>query len=237
MTTIDERVLMHCDGCGERFPEPDDLALIDENSCEWHQLWEPDAGDVIAAAIDGKRPLVDGVDALGDLSAEEVVDGEVVPEMSVVPYTGEVLVLADMTFAQLGAILDGARTWERAQLRDFKRSLEEEILRRMDANAAAGVDGAWTVHQDGWKVSGSSPNQGVEYDVDTLRAALEQLVADGVIEQEAIDKVIVPDGYKVAKRPLGQLLKLGGTVRAAIEAVEQPANKTRRVSVSIEASR
>lgn len=191
---------------------PDHPSLIEENSCEWHQLWEP-------------------------AEEEEVVDGEVVDEsVAVVPYTGELLSLREMSFEQLGRVLDEAREFETVTLRGFKREVGDEILERMDANAADGVEGAWTVHEGGYKLSGDSPNQ-TEYNLAKLKEKLGELVERGVIKQEAVNKVIVPSGWKVAKRPLVQLAKLGGEIKAAIDECEETGTKPRRVQVSLEVSR
>ena len=70
--------------------------------------------------------------------------------------------------------------------------------------------------------------------VDELRAVLVSLTEAGLIGQDAIDEVIVPSGWKVAKRPLVQLAKLGGVVKDAITSCEQPVTRPRNVTVTRE---
>ena len=161
----------------------------------------------------------------------EVIDGEVVTETAVVPYTGEALTLLDMSYIQLAQVLDDAKRFEQEALGPFKREVREEVLRRMDDAAAEGIDGAWTVRAgDGWKLEGDSPNQS-DYDVQLLRATLAGLMRDGHVKQEMIDKIIVPASWKVAKRRLAQLLKLGNpAVTEAVRGCERIKNRSVRVS-------
>lgn len=168
------------------------------------------------------------------LDVEEVLDGEVVEPTTVVPYTGEALALPDMSYEQLGKLLDNARVFERSVLSAFKQEVQDEILARMDAAAKEGAAGAWTVHAEGGvKLSGDSPNR-TDYEVDTVRRALKQLVAEGEIKEDVIATVIVPERYKVAKRQLTQLLKLGGRVAEVLKECEQPVTRPRRVTVTLE---
>ena len=164
---------------------------------------------------------------------EEVIDGELVPETAVVPYTGEAIVLADTTDAQLAQALDDARLFEQSRLRAFKRELQDELLRRMDAAAARGEQGAWTIRDGDWKLTGDSPDR-TDYNIDELRAVLASLVEAGLIGEHLIREVIVPSGWKVAKRPLAQLSKLGGVVKDAIKSCEQPVTRPRNVAVTRE---
>jgi hypothetical protein len=152
---------------------------------------------------------------------EEVIDGELVCETAVVSYTGEALVPAEMTDAQLAEALDDARLFEQSQLRAFKRALQDEVLRRMDLAGAQGARGAWTIHDGEWKLTGDSPDRS-DYEVEELRAVLHSLADAGLIDSSAIGEVIVPSGWKVAKRPLAQLSKLGGVVKDAIRSCERP---------------
>lgn len=151
------------------------------------------------------------------------------------PYTGEVLDLAGLSFAQLGELLDSCREWERAHLAAFKHDVQGEILRRMDERAATGQPGAWTIRAGDYKLAGDSPDR-TEYPLDETRRELESLVRDGLLTEDAIERVIVPTGYKIARRPLSQLLKLGGEVKARLEAVERPVERPRRVTVTWERS-
>lgn len=162
----------------------------------------------------------------------EVVDGEIVPEFAIVPYTGEALDLPALNYTQLAEALDEAGRFEREALRGFKSIVREEVLNRMDEAAACGEDGAWTVRAEGgWKLEGDGPDK-TGYDVNLLRTKLEVLRDAGKIKQEAIDKVIVPERWKVAKRPLSQLLKLGGEVAEAIRECEHPERRYVRVTQS-----
>jgi len=163
-----------------------------------------------------------------DEPQEEVADGEVV--YAVVPYTGEALVLRELPNEQLARLLDGARDFERAELRQFKQEVQDEILRRMDREAS------WTVHaENGWKLSGKSPG-GVEYDVDALRKVLAELLVEDRITAVAVEKAVKakPVEYTVQKAGVNALLKLGGHVQQAIEACQVPSSKPRYVSVSRE---
>lgn len=196
---------------------------IDQVATEVESI--PDFG-APATTFDGERHHDVPAPVMPDAPepAEEVVDGEVVPELAVVPYSGEALELADMTFDQLAAVLDAARQFEQVDMRTFKGQVQEEVLRRMDANALEGVTGAWTVHVDDWTIQGDSPNK-TEYPVDAVKRVLKALVDEGKIGQPAMDTIIVPERYKVAKRALEQLLKLGGEVAERIKAVEQPVTR------------
>jgi hypothetical protein len=60
---------------------------------------------------------------------------------------------------------------------------------------------------------------------------LASLAHAGLIDTEAIGEVIVPSGWKIAKRPLAQLAKLGGVVKDAIASCEQPVTRPRNVTV------
>jgi hypothetical protein len=101
----------------------------------------------------------------------------------------------------------------------------------MDGAAACGEPGTWTIRDGDWKLCGDSPDR-TDYNLDQLRAVLEALTHAGLISQDAIDEVIVPAGWKVAKRPLAQLAKLGGVVKDAIASCEQPVTRPRNVTVT-----
>lgn len=171
--------------------------------------------------------------SIPEREVDEVIDGELVPETAVVPYTGEAIVLADTTDAQLAQALDDARLFEQSRLRAFKRELQDELLRRMDAAAARGAQGAWTIRDGEWKLTGDSPDR-TEYDLDELRGVLQSLVYAGLISEDVLGEVIVPSGWKVAKRPLAQLAKLGGVVKDAIKSCELPDSRPRNVTVTRE---
>ncbi len=164
-------------------------------------------------------------------SEPEIVDGEYIPAYLPVPYSsGEVISPRDLTNEQLAEALDTTKLFKMTDLAPFERGLKDEALRRMDARAASGEAGAWTMRVEGYKLEGDSPNQ-TDYDVDRLKAALEDLVAEGKLGQEAIDKVIVPSGWKIAKRALSQLAKLPG-VKEVVDACEVPVTRPRNVRVN-----
>ncbi|MGA2926512.1 MAG: hypothetical protein ABSG43_11045 [Solirubrobacteraceae bacterium] len=104
---------------------------------------------------------------VGQAGAETVLDGEGLAAMVVVPYSGEALVLAEMTAAQLGEAIDDARLFEQSRLCAFKRELQDEVLRRMDGAAAGGKQGAWTIRDGDWKLTGDSPDRS-DYNVEEL---------------------------------------------------------------------
>ena len=170
--------------------------------------------------------------SMPEREVDEVIDGELVPETAVVPYTGEAIVLSYTTDAQLAQALDDARLFEQSRLRAFKRELQDELLRRMDAAAARGEQGAWTIRDGEWKLTGDSPDR-TEYDLEELRGALRVArLCAGLISEDVLGEVIVPSGWKVAKRPLAQLAKLGGVVKDAIKSCELPVTRPRNVTVT-----
>lgn len=161
----------------------------------------------------------------------EIVNGEVVPDYLPVPYSpGEIVSPRDLTDEQLAEVINEAKDFKMIGLALFERGMKNEALRRMDERAARGERGAWTIHVEGYKLEGDSPNQ-TEYDVDRLKAALEALVNQGMLGQEAINRVIVPSGWKVAKRALSQLVKLPG-VKEVVDTCEVPSTRPRNVRVT-----
>lgn len=126
----------------------------------------------------------------------------------------------------LGRALHEIREWE-WQLRDAKREITGEVLRRMDERAR------WTVRAGDVTLKGQSPDS-VEYDADALLAALQALAADGVIAQEAVaeavEQVVM---LKVRTRGVQALRKLGGPVREAVDGCARPSGRDRRVQVTV----
>ncbi|MGA2014173.1 MAG: hypothetical protein ABSH51_27060 [Solirubrobacteraceae bacterium] len=171
--------------------------------------------------------------AMSAARVEEVIDGDPVAALTVIPYTGEAIVPSDMTVAEIAQALDDARLFEQSRLRAFKRELQDEVLRRMDDAAARGQAGAWTIRDGDWKLCGDSPDRS-DYHLDQLRGVLASLTHAGLISQSAVGEVIVPAGWKVARRPLAQLAKLGGVVKDAIASCEQPVTRPRAVTVTRE---
>lgn len=156
----------------------------------------------------------------------EVVDGEVV-QMTLVPWTGEVIVLRDATNAQLAEALDEVRRFEAEQLKGLKRDLQDEILMRMDHEAS------WTIRlESGVTLTGDGPNRS-EWDVPSLQGVLSALEDEGLVSHEAAAKGIREKvTYEAAAAGLNALLKLGGEVRARIEACRLPSSRPRSVRVT-----
>lgn len=140
------------------------------------------------------------------------------------PMTGEVVPL-DAPTDTLGEYLDAIREFE-GSLREQKATVSRELLRRMDTEAR------WSVVAGPWKLTGRSPEPELVYDVDRLRAVLEQLVADDLISQramnEACERVVE---FKARKAGIAKLLKLGGAVREQIEQCREEQEPQRYVRV------
>lgn len=142
------------------------------------------------------------------------------------PATGVVVELAGPT-DMLAAAIDECRDIEN-RLRDFKRMIADEILRRMDH------EGTWTARVGHFKVSGDGP-RGDTYDGERLWKALEPLVADDRIAVAARLKAVEPETtYKVKKAGVNALLKLGPEVVEAVKSAAEQNLKPRGVRVSRE---
>lgn len=141
------------------------------------------------------------------------------------PVTGEVLGL-DRPNEDLVQLLADVREYE-AMLREVKRIVQRELLVRLDR------DGKWTLHlENGLKVSAPSPEPTEEFDELALRAALLELADEGVLTVEAVDRAIEPVvTYKAHKNGLNALRKLGGRVKAVIDAHASEVVKDRRITV------
>jgi hypothetical protein len=146
-------------------------------------------------------------------------------DMIVSPRTGEVLTL-DSSTDDLGGFLADVRDHE-AQLRDVKRLVNRELVRRMDHAAK------WTVHAAGLKLRAPSPKPTEEWNGAELRAGLLALVDAGDLAIEAVDAAVetVTD-YKVHKAGINALRSLGGRAAAIVdELATRPPEKERYVSV------
>jgi hypothetical protein len=140
------------------------------------------------------------------------------------PRTGEVISL-DAPDQDLGGFLNDVRDLESA-IRESKRAVHDELLRRMDSAAT------WTVHVPGLKLSGPSPAPTEEFDELELRTALLTLVDEGVISVEAVDRAIEPVvTYKARRAGINALRKLGGRVAETVTAHARSVEKTRYVKV------
>lgn len=178
-----------------------------------------------------------------EVQVVEVVDGEVVPEVALVPWTGEALALPDLTDEQIAQLLDETRQFERARLTLFKRDVQDEILKRMDAATE------WTMHTDSYDLSGDSPNR-TEFDGGELKDALDQLVDAELLTPQQRDKALicklelpgVPDEdllarakkveYVASRSGLNALKRLGGVVEVTIKSCERKNEKPRAVRVT-----
>lgn len=144
-----------------------------------------------------------------------------------IPLTGEALDLNGPD-GDLAAAFDQVRDLER-QLAEARRVIGDELIRRMDRAAS------WTLRVGDFKVSAPSPEPKIEFDVESLRAVLADLVAEGVISSEAAAGALRPEvTYKPSVRGINAVRKLGLEVAARLDgcAVEKP--KDRRVRVEIE---
>lgn len=144
------------------------------------------------------------------------------------PATGIVVELAGPT-DQLAAAIDECRDMEEA-LRAYKRTLADEILRRMDH------EGTWTARVGRYKVEGDGPRADT-YDGERLWKALEPLVSGGSIAGAARLKAVEPETvYKVKKAGVNALLKLGPEVVEAVRSAAEQNLKPRAVRVKPERS-
>lgn len=148
-------------------------------------------------------------------------------ELTVVPWTGEVLELEDLSTERIAGLLDETRVFEYDRLRAFKRQLQDALLAVMDTRAE------WTLHlPDGTTVSGDSPSR-IDVDVDLLIKALERLVIAGTLSEDAAEKALrFREIIEPSASGLKALKKLGGTVAAEIEACEHPSTKPRAVRIT-----
>lgn len=119
------------------------------------------------------------------------------------PATGEVLTLTSPS-EDLGAYLAAVKDLE-SQVRDYKRVVTDELLRRMDASAD------WTLHLPGMKLSAPSPAPAEEFDELALREDLLELVDAGRLSIEAVDRAIeTVITYKAHKAGINALRKVPG---------------------------
>lgn len=99
------------------------------------------------------------------------------------PDTGEVLALADAESPVIALVLGHIEQRIGDQLdamRDIKRVLGGELIERMDKK------GEWTITARGVKVVAPSPVAGTDaWDAELLDSILDDLVREGVIDQEA----------------------------------------------------
>lgn len=143
------------------------------------------------------------------------------------PRTGEALALTEAPTDWLAQIIDTVKERE-DELRSLKRTIADEILRRMDHERT------YTAHlPGGLKLTGDGP-RGDEYDGERLHAQLRVLVDEGVIGEIALRKAVeTTTEYKVRANGVKALLK-GSDERivAAVKAAAKQNLKPRSVRVS-----
>jgi len=142
------------------------------------------------------------------------------------PTTGAELDLGDAGTNELAAMRAYIRDLEE-DLRLAKQALDAEVLRRMDQAAK------WSWSGDGWKLMAPSPAPATEYDAAQLRARLDELAAEGVLDASAVDAAVEKvTTLKVRAAGVKALAKLGGAVAQAVADCSRQVEKPRRVTVS-----
>lgn len=108
------------------------------------------------------------------------------------------------------------------------KDISHELLQRMDQDAS------WTLHFPGLDVSGDTPNRKT-YKSERLVKVLEALVTEGKISKEAAQAAVeVEVKYKVKKRGVDAIRKLGGEISKRLYGCEVPIpDSTRSVSVKV----
>jgi hypothetical protein len=113
-------------------------------------------------------------------------------------------------------------------LYEAKRVLGGEVMQRMDRS------GEWTLRAPGVKLVAPSPAQGtLEWDAEMLDEILDELVAEGVIDQAAKLRAVEPKvELKVNKRGVTALCKIP-LVRDRIAPARRTVTPQRKVSVRV----
>jgi hypothetical protein len=94
-------------------------------------------------------------------------------DMFVVPHTGEVLALKEVSLASIAEVVKQIADTE-ADLKSAKRTLADEVAGRLD------IHGQRSAEIDGWRLEVNAPTDR-QWDLDELRATLAELVAEGTI--------------------------------------------------------
>ncbi len=147
------------------------------------------------------------------------------------PLTGAAVELADGTDA-LADMHDQLKE-ARSIIDEARNLLGDELVARMDRR------GKWSLTHDGLTVSAPSPKPPIEYDGQALLCELSDLAEQGAIDTDAADDAVEMEyTYKVKRRGVDALRKLGGAVAEAIDRCQVEAEaKPRRVSVKRTRSR
>ncbi len=141
------------------------------------------------------------------------------------PRTGEAFPLQHATTETIARWLTEVRETEQA-LRDAKRIVTDEVTARMDTAAS------WTLPAGPYKLKSQSPTPEVQYDAQALRNDLEELAAQGVITQDAVDAAVqIVVTFNPRAAGINALRKLPA-VAQVIDRHCSPVERVRRVSVS-----
>lgn len=111
-------------------------------------------------------------------------------------------------------------------LNAVKRDVSRWFIDHLDRQAC------WSLSVPGFKLSAPSPQPVEEFDGPALREALLDLVDEGVLSIEAVDKAVeTVVTYEPRRRGIGALRKRGGRVAAVVDAHAREVEKNRYVSV------
>jgi hypothetical protein len=142
------------------------------------------------------------------------------------PGTGEIITIRDADDEQLARFLDEIRDYEH-RLREAKTIVTREVLARLDH------DGRWTRHAGPFTLSAPSPAPSESFDGEKLSAALFELAGEGEITVTAVQRAIKTEiVYTPVTGELKALRKLGGNVKATIDAHSTPVERRRYVTVT-----
>lgn len=140
--------------------------------------------------------------------------------------TGEVVDPQALATDELARHVDDIREARRA-LADAERVLQDEVLTRMDRR------GEWTATVGDYRLEASSPQAAVDYDESRLRAELEALVDEGLVDQAAANEAFrTVEAVRIMKGQVNRLAKLGGPVADRLAAARLPTTRPRRVKVT-----
>jgi hypothetical protein len=144
-----------------------------------------------------------------------------------VPVTGEAIDLAAPDDELLRWIDRLAET--EAKLREFRTTIvAAEVMHRMDRRAS------WTLRAGEYVATAPSPDPATEWDIDALRSALANLVADGTIDLDAALECVQRDvTYKPRVGNINRVKKISPDVAAKIDACSSKVERNRRVTVKI----
>lgn len=140
------------------------------------------------------------------------------------PDTGEIIT-PESPPEKLGAFIADIRSHE-SEIRELKQVASRWLIAQMDKAAS------WTLTVPGLKLSAPSPQPVEEFDGPALREALLDLVDEGVLSIEAVDKAVeTVVKYEPRKSGINALRKRGGRVAAVVDAHAREVEKARYVSV------